>query len=236
LGAIAAPEFGAGQFGAGQLGAGLKVAYHAACSLQHGQRVREAPKDLLRAAGFEVVEVPEAHLCCGSAGTYNLLQPEFANELRARKLANIARTGAAIVSAGNIGCLQQLEGRPCATHRAHGRTARLGERWPDAGGAGADLGGYRLDALEVQCDLAAARGIDWRNASHSAVEVGLTTCGRPSLPRGIQDRCRGTSSSVPAPMASKKRLTKQRKEAQRAMSQICGSVKPAARSASMSAA
>ena len=100
LGAIAAPEFGAG----------LKVAYHAACSLQHGQRVREAPKDLLRAAGFEVVEVPEAHLCCGSAGTYNLLQPEFANELRARKLANIAKTGAAIVSAGNIGCVQQLEG------------------------------------------------------------------------------------------------------------------------------
>lgn len=110
LGAIAAPEIGVGQFGAGQFGAGPKVAYHAACSLQHGQRVREAPKDLLRAAGFEVVEVPEAHLCCGSAGTYNLLQPDFANELRARKLANIARTGAAIVSAGNIGCLQQLEG------------------------------------------------------------------------------------------------------------------------------
>jgi glycolate oxidase iron-sulfur subunit len=105
LGTIATPAFGAEQFGVG-----LKVAYHAACSLQHGQRVREAPKDLLRAAGFDVVEVPEAHLCCGSAGTYNLLQPDFANELRARKLANIAKTGAAIVSAGNIGCLQQLEG------------------------------------------------------------------------------------------------------------------------------
>ncbi|WP_374651573.1 glycolate oxidase subunit GlcF [Dongia sp.] len=88
----------------------LKVAYHAACSLQHGQRVLSAPKDLLRGAGFELVDVPEGHLCCGSAGTYNLLQPEFANELRARKLGNIAKTGADIVSAGNIGCLQQLEG------------------------------------------------------------------------------------------------------------------------------
>lgn len=90
--------------------AGLKVAYHAACSLQHGQRVRDAPKDLLRAAGFTVLDVPEGHLCCGSAGTYNLLQPEIANELRDRKIANIRRTGADVVSAGNIGCLQQLRG------------------------------------------------------------------------------------------------------------------------------
>jgi glycolate oxidase iron-sulfur subunit len=89
---------------------GLKVAYHAACSLQHGQRVREAPKDLLRAAGFTVLEVPESHLCCGSAGTYNLLQPEIASQLRDRKLANIRRMGADVVSAGNIGCLQQLRG------------------------------------------------------------------------------------------------------------------------------
>ncbi|MDY0872860.1 glycolate oxidase subunit GlcF [Dongia rigui] len=87
----------------------MRIAYHAACSLQHGQRVLAAPKDLLRGAGFEVVDVPEAHLCCGSAGTYNLLQPEFANQLRARKLANIEKTGADLVSAGNIGCLQQLE-------------------------------------------------------------------------------------------------------------------------------
>lgn len=92
------------------LATSLKVAYHAACSLQHGQRVREAPKDLLRATGFTVLEVPEAHLCCGSAGTYNLLQPEIAGQLRDRKLANIRRTGADIVSAGNIGCLQQLRG------------------------------------------------------------------------------------------------------------------------------
>ncbi|TDQ84601.1 glycolate oxidase iron-sulfur subunit [Dongia mobilis] len=89
---------------------GLKVAYHAACSLQHGQRVREAPKDLLRAAGFELCEIAESHLCCGSAGTYNLLQPEIAGQLRARKIANIRETGADLVSAGNIGCLQQLRG------------------------------------------------------------------------------------------------------------------------------
>jgi len=87
-----------------------KIAYHAACSLQHGQRVLAAPKDLLRGAGFEVIDVAEAHLCCGSAGTYNLLQPEFADQLRTRKIANIEKTGADCVSAGNIGCLQQLEG------------------------------------------------------------------------------------------------------------------------------
>jgi glycolate oxidase iron-sulfur subunit len=86
------------------------VAYHAACSLQHGQRVREAPRDLLRAAGFELREIAEGHLCCGSAGTYNLLQPEIALQLRDRKIANIRRTGADLVSAGNIGCLQQLRG------------------------------------------------------------------------------------------------------------------------------
>lgn len=94
----------------GDIGRGLKVAYHAACSLQHGQRVREAPKDLLRSAGFNVVEIPDGHLCCGSAGVYNLLQPAFANDLRARKIANIEKTGADLVAAGNIGCLQQLEG------------------------------------------------------------------------------------------------------------------------------
>ncbi len=86
----------------------LAIAYHAVCSLQHGQKITEAPKALLSEAGFEVRAVPEAHLCCGSAGTYNLLQPELATRLRDRKLANIARTGADIVTAGNIGCIQQI--------------------------------------------------------------------------------------------------------------------------------
>jgi glycolate oxidase iron-sulfur subunit len=86
----------------------LRVAYHSACSLQHGQRVEQEPRDLLAAAGFTVLEVPEGHLCCGSAGTYNLLQPELATALRDRKLGNIAQTKADVVAAGNIGCITQL--------------------------------------------------------------------------------------------------------------------------------
>ena len=89
---------------------GLRVAYHSACSLQHGQGIDREPRALLAAAGFKVVEVPEGHLCCGSAGTYNLLQPELAAALRERKLANIALTGADLVAAGNIGCITQLAG------------------------------------------------------------------------------------------------------------------------------
>jgi glycolate oxidase iron-sulfur subunit len=88
----------------------LRVAYHSACSLQHGQGVEREPRGLLAAAGFAVVEVPEGHLCCGSAGTYNLLQPELAAALRERKLANIALTGADLVATGNIGCITQLSG------------------------------------------------------------------------------------------------------------------------------
>jgi glycolate oxidase iron-sulfur subunit len=87
---------------------GQKVAYHSACSLQHGQSVLREPKMLLQQAGFVVADISEGHLCCGSAGTYNLLQPGIANQLRARKVANIARTGAAVVAAGNIGCMTQI--------------------------------------------------------------------------------------------------------------------------------
>jgi glycolate oxidase iron-sulfur subunit len=91
-------------------GRGLRVAYHSACSLQHGQKLHREPKALLAAAGFDVIDVPEGHLCCGSAGTYNLLQTELADRLRERKLANIALTGAAAVAAGNVGCITQLAG------------------------------------------------------------------------------------------------------------------------------
>ena len=87
---------------------GLSVAYHAACSLQHGQQIKAGPPRLLAEAGFEVRQVSEGHLCCGSAGVYNILQPELATQLRDRKAANIARTGATIVAAGNIGCMAQL--------------------------------------------------------------------------------------------------------------------------------
>ncbi len=87
---------------------GQRVAYHSACSLQHGQQVRTEPKALLAAAGFQVVDVPEAHICCGSAGTYNLLQPELAGRLRDRKVANIERTRPELIAAGNIGCITQI--------------------------------------------------------------------------------------------------------------------------------
>ena len=84
------------------------VAYHAACSLQHGQKVTAAPKTLLARAGFAVKEVPEGHLCCGSAGTYNRLQPEIAGRLQRRKVENIERTEPDMVAAGNIGCITQI--------------------------------------------------------------------------------------------------------------------------------
>ncbi|MCA8883701.1 MAG: glycolate oxidase iron-sulfur subunit, partial [Rhodobacteraceae bacterium] len=88
----------------------LRVAYHAACSLQHGQKVTAAPKTLLQAAGFEVAEPRDAHLCCGSAGTYNLLQPAISAELKARKAAALGATSPQVVAAGNIGCMMQLGG------------------------------------------------------------------------------------------------------------------------------
>ncbi|HEX6995102.1 MAG TPA: glycolate oxidase subunit GlcF [Gammaproteobacteria bacterium] len=87
---------------------GLRVAYHSACSMQHGQKVDAEPRELLARAGFEVRTIPEGHLCCGSAGTYNLLHPEIADRLRDRKIANIARTEADVVATGNIGCIVQL--------------------------------------------------------------------------------------------------------------------------------
>ena len=89
---------------------GLTVAYHAACSLQHGQQITNEPKALLRKAGFRVVEPQEGHLCCGSAGTYNMLQPEIATRLRDRKLRNIAKKKPDLIAAGNIGCIMQLSG------------------------------------------------------------------------------------------------------------------------------
>ena len=87
---------------------GMRVAYHDACSLQHGQKVKEQPRQLLQQAGFEVVEVPEAHICCGSAGTYNLLRPEMAGQLLERKAGNITAVEPQLVAAGNIGCLEQI--------------------------------------------------------------------------------------------------------------------------------
>jgi glycolate oxidase iron-sulfur subunit len=86
----------------------LRVAYHAACSLQHGQKITREPKALLASAGFQVLDVPEGHLCCGSAGTYNLLQPALAASLRDRKVKNIESVAPQVIAAGNIGCMTQI--------------------------------------------------------------------------------------------------------------------------------
>jgi glycolate oxidase iron-sulfur subunit len=93
-----------------QTGAGVRLAYHSACSMQHGQKIKDQPKDLLKKAGFNVVDVPEGHLCCGSAGTYNILQSEIAGKLKARKIANIERIKPDLIATGNIGCITQIGG------------------------------------------------------------------------------------------------------------------------------
>ncbi len=87
----------------------IKVAYHSACSMQHGQQLKDEPKALLEDAGFQVATPAEAHLCCGSAGVYNIMQPKIAARLRERKAGNLDRLGADVVAAGNIGCIAQLQ-------------------------------------------------------------------------------------------------------------------------------
>ena len=113
----------------------LVVAYHAVCSLQHGQKIVDPPKALLRRAGFDVRSIPEAHLCCGSAGTYNILQPEIAGALRDRKIANIARVKPDVIAAGNIGCIAHI-GSATATPVVH--TVELLD-WASGGPAPAGL-------------------------------------------------------------------------------------------------
>jgi glycolate oxidase iron-sulfur subunit len=89
---------------------GLPVAWHSACSLQHGQQVKAAPRQLLVDAGFDVRDPAEAHICCGSAGSYAILQPKMSAALKARKQAALAATGARIVASSNIGCIGQIGG------------------------------------------------------------------------------------------------------------------------------
>ncbi|KRW96736.1 glycolate oxidase subunit GlcF [Paracoccus sp. MKU1] len=86
----------------------LRVGYHAACSLQHGQQIRATPKELLAAAGFTVLEPKDAHICCGSAGTYNLMQPAISAELKRRKVETLEALTPQVISAGNIGCMMQI--------------------------------------------------------------------------------------------------------------------------------
>jgi len=95
-----------------------RVAYHAACSLQHGQKIKTFPKDLLRKAGFTVLEPADSHLCCGSAGTYNLMQPEISKQLKTRKVKTLEALTPDIIAAGNIGCMMQI-GSGTATPIVH---------------------------------------------------------------------------------------------------------------------
>jgi glycolate oxidase iron-sulfur subunit len=91
-----------------QMPKGIVVAYHSACSMQHGQKITMAPKLLLKAAGFTVRDPAEGHLCCGSAGTYNIMQPAISAELKVRKVRNLNATKADIIATGNIGCITQI--------------------------------------------------------------------------------------------------------------------------------
>ena len=106
---------------------GLRVAYHAACSLQHGQKIVSAPKDLLRRAGFEVVEPRDSHLCCGSAGTYNLMQPEISAQLRDRKVATLEEKRPDVISAGNHRLPDADRAGDGGAGGPYGRAAGLGD-------------------------------------------------------------------------------------------------------------
>jgi glycolate oxidase iron-sulfur subunit len=127
-------EFAAAQkTGAPRGWSDIRVAYHSACSLQHAQRIGDAPRQLLRNAGFTVLEIPEGHICCGSAGTYNMLQPDLAGELRDRKLASIERIKPDCVASGNIGCIVQLStGTVPVVHTAELLDWAYGGPCPDA--------------------------------------------------------------------------------------------------------
>ena len=85
-----------------------KIAYHSACSMQHGQKIHDIPKNLIKKTGNEVLDIPEGHLCCGSAGTYNLLQNDIAKELLKNKISNIEKIKPQFITTGNIGCITQI--------------------------------------------------------------------------------------------------------------------------------
>lgn len=128
------------------------VAYHDACSLKNAQRVTEQPRRLLAAAGFLVRDVPEAQLCCGSAGTYNLLQPQIARQLGERKAAHVKSTGAQVLAAGNIGCMVQL-GRHAGLPVLH--TVELLD-WATGGPRPGVLAGIELEELPPEAPAAAS--------------------------------------------------------------------------------
>ena len=86
----------------------LRIAYHSACSMQHGQKIHDQPKELISKTGSEVLEIPEGHLCCGSAGTYNILHQKMAKSLLRNKVKNIEKVSPDFISTGNVGCITQI--------------------------------------------------------------------------------------------------------------------------------
>ncbi len=133
---------------------GITVAYHSACSMQHGQKITRQPRELLRNAGFVVHEPREGHLCCGSAGTYNILQPEIAAKLRDRKVSNIEATGASVIATGNIGCMTQI-GSGTDTPIAH--TVELLD-WAYGGPKPAGIRDVNAPAAETSAETGAETG------------------------------------------------------------------------------
>ena len=126
----------------------LRIAYHSACSMQHGQKITTLPLELLARAGFDVATVPDGHLCCGSAGTYNLLQPEISAQLLRRKISNIESTSCTAVATGNIGCIMQI---------AHGTSIPILHtvellNWATGGACPDGLAGVLPGSREVRSD------------------------------------------------------------------------------------
>ena len=117
-----------------------RVAYHDACSLQHGLRLSDSPRQLLRQTGVDLIEIPEGHICCGSAGTYHLLQPDLASQLQARKVDNVRRVSPDVIVAGNIGCLEPLAGSLSDTPVVH--TVQWLD-WATGGPCPQELDGHR---------------------------------------------------------------------------------------------
>jgi glycolate oxidase iron-sulfur subunit len=136
---------------------GFVVAYHDACSLQHGQKLTTEPRRVLGQAGFVVRDVPEGHFCCGSAGAYNLLQPDIAAALGQRKAGHVEATGARAVVAGNIGCIVQLR-RHTALPVVH--TAELID-WATGGPLPPALDARTLTRAPVATDAPAAEAAIW---------------------------------------------------------------------------
>jgi glycolate oxidase iron-sulfur subunit len=137
-------------FGAPSRWSSLRIAYHSACSMQHGQRLTDEPKALLRNAGFTVLDVPEGHICCGSAGVYNVLQPEIAGELGARKARNIESVRPDIIAAGNLGCIAQIAAK---THLPIVHTVELLD-WAYGGPVPVGLERFRDAVTEVPGEAA----------------------------------------------------------------------------------